>query len=317
MHSTDKKVAIIGMGAVGSGIAYALTIKDIANEIVLIDINEKLVNAEMLDIRHGIPHIGRTKIRCGSYQDIKDSDLIIVTAGKSRNANQTRLDLAFDNIKIADSIATEFEKYYTKGVILIVSNPVDIITHYFTKRLALPQGKIFGTGCILDGSRLVNVLSDYLNLGPEFINISVIGEHGNSQIPVWSHAEAAQIPLEDYCKVSNILFDKKIKEEMEEKVLKMGTEIISGKGKTFYGISTCVCYLADAILNNNPVQASVSSFMTGQNGLSDVALSMPSIIDSSGIKLVLPVRLNKEEHDLLMQCSDKMKDFIANLPYHF
>ena len=142
MHLTDKKVAIIGMGAVGSGIAYALTIKDIANEIVLIDINEKLVNAEMLDIRHGIPHIGRTKIRCGSYLDIKDSDLIIVTAGKSRNANQTRLDLAFDNIKIADSIATEFEKYYTKGVILIVSNPVDIITHYFTKRLALPQGKI-------------------------------------------------------------------------------------------------------------------------------------------------------------------------------
>ena len=197
------------------------------------------------------------------FKKLKDSDLIIVTAGKSRNANQTRLDLAFDNIKIADSIATEFEKYYTKGVILIVSNPVDIITHYFTKRLALPQGKIFGTGCILDGSRLVNVLSDYLNLGPEFINISVIGEHGNSQIPVWSHAEAAQIPLEDYCKVSNILFDKKIKEEMEEKVLKMGTEIISGKGKTFYGISTCVCYIADAILNNNPVQASVSSFMTG------------------------------------------------------
>lgn len=306
----NKKVSIIGMGAVGAGIAYALMLKDIANEIVFIDVNDNMVNAEMLDIRHGIPHMGRAKITCGSYSDIKGSDLIVITAGRSRNSNESRLDLAGDNVKIAESIAKNIEKHYTKGVVLIVSNPVDVITYYLTKRLNLEKGKVFGTGCILDSSRLVNVISDYVNLGPEFINTFIAGEHGNTQIPVWSRSEAAQMPLGEYCKAICIPFSDEEKNIMEQKVLKMGTEIISGKGKTFYGIATCVCYLSEAILNNRTVSASVTSVLNGEYGLKDVSLSLPSLIDARGVKLILPAMLDGIEQKRLEKSAEAVKNII-------
>ena len=311
MHSTDKKVAIIGMGAVGSGIAYALMLKNIADELIFIDINQELANAEMLDIRHGIPRLGRTKIRCGTYQDIKDCDLIIITAGRSRQKGETRLDLAEENVKITENIAKNIELYYNKGVILIVSNPVDVITYYLTKRLGLERGKIFGTGCILDSSRLVNVISDYIKLDSGHINISIIGEHGNTQIPVWSNAEAAHMPIDEYCIATNIPFGPDEKSQIEKKVRNMGTEIIAGKGKTFYGISTCVCFIADAILNNKTITASVSSVLQGEYEIKDVALSVPSLINQDGIKLILPVKYSVEEISLLKKSAEALK-FINN-----
>ena len=303
----NKKVSIIGMGAVGAGIAYALMLKDIADELVFIDINEKLVNAEMLDIRHGIPNMGRTKITCGSYKDIKNSDMIIITAGRSRKSNESRLDLAEENIKITEIIAQNIEKYYNKGVILVVSNPVDVITYYLTRRLKLEKGKIFGTGCILDSSRLTNVISDYIKLDTGFINISIIGEHGSTQIPAWSNAEAAQMPLDEYCKAINLPFGTKEKAAMEKKVRNMGTEIIAGKGKTYYGISTCVCFIADAVLNNRNITASVSSLLHGEYRIDDVALSLPSLINSGGVKLILPVKYSLEEISLLNQSAQALK----------
>lgn len=309
-NKTTKKVSIIGMGAVGAGIAYALMLKNIAEELVFIDINEELVNAEMLDIRHGIPHLGSTKITCGTYQDIKNSDLIILTAGRSRKSNESRLDLAEENIKITESIAQNIEKHYNKGVILVVSNPVDIITYYLIKRLNLENGKIFGTGCILDSSRLVNVISDYIGLDTGFINISVIGEHGNTQTPAWSIAEAAQMPISEYCKALNIPFDEKQKSNIEKKVSNMGTEIISGKGKTFYGISTCVCFIADAILNNRNITASVTSMLRGEFGINDVALSVPCLINSQGIKMILPHKYSANEIDKLKKSAQSLKSVL-------
>lgn len=307
----NKKISIIGMGAVGAGIAYALMLKDIADELVFIDINEKTVNAEMLDIKHGIPNMGRTKITCGSYKDIKNSDMIIITAGRSRKSSESRLDLAEENIKITESIAQNIEKNYNKGVILIVANPVDIITYYLTKRLNLPYGKILGTGCILDTSRLINVIADYLKIDKELIEISVIGEHGNSQIPLWSNAKVAKVPLEEYCNIFNIKFGSKEKSVIESKVLNMGTEIITGKGKTFYGISTCVCYLAEAILSNKTVTANVTSIQKTRYG--EVCLSKPSVISSEGINFILPLKLSKQEEKLYENSILAMRSVIERL----
>ena len=146
----NKKVAIIGAGYVGAGIAYSMMIKDIAREIVLIDAKQDVANAEMLDIRHGITNMGSTNVYCGTYSDIEDSDLIIITAGRNRRPEETRLDLAKDNLKITDNVLTELKKYYNQGVILVVANPVDILTYYITKQMNLPKGRVFGTGCILD-----------------------------------------------------------------------------------------------------------------------------------------------------------------------
>ena len=204
--------------------------------------------------------------------------------------------MAADNVKISAEIVKEIKKYYNQGVILVVANPVDILTYYYTKNLNLPKGRVFGTGCILDSSRLINIISDYIDLSPEFISATVIGEHGNSQIPLWDEVKIANISLAEFCKAEGLPFTDDIKLDMAQKVLNMGTEIIKGKGKTYYGISTCVCHIADAILNRRSITASVSSTMAGQVVGSDVAISLPSLINYNGVKLVLPIEHSLKEH---------------------
>lgn len=308
----NKKVAIIGMGYVGAGIAYALMIKDIAREIIFIDTRDEAVNAEMLDIRHGMHNMGSAKIVNGTYADIKDCDLIIITAGRNRRPGESRLDLIDDNIKITDSVLSELKKYYNQGVILIVSNPVDIITYYAAKQLGLPKGRVLGTGCLLDSSRLAGVISEYVGLGVEFVSATVIGEHGANQIPLWSRVEVAGMPIANFCKEMGLEFNDDIKQQMADKVKNMGAEIISGKGKTYYGISTCVCYLADAILNKRSVTASVTGVWNGEYGLNDVAISLPCLVDYNGIKHVLPIEMNHCEHKQLLETNTKITNIIQN-----
>lgn len=308
--SYGKKVAIIGVGYVGAGIAYALMLKDIASEIVLIDSKADVANAEMLDIRHGISNMGRAKVYCGDYSDISDCDLIVVTAGRNRRPNETRLDMASDNIKIAESTVSEMKKYYKQGVILVVSNPVDVITHYIAKEMNLPEGRVFGTGCILDSSRLISLISEYVGLTPEFISATIVGEHGNSQVALWDEVKVSNIPFDEFCNAENLVCDAETKEKMAKKVLTMGTEIIGGKGKTYYGISTCVCYLADAILNKRCITACVSSSLAGKKIGENVTLSLPSLVDGNGVKLVLPIDISEKEKIHLKNSSEQIKNTI-------
>lgn len=308
--SYGKKVAIIGVGYVGAGIAYALMLKDTASEIVLIDSKADVANAEMLDIRHGISNMGRAKVYCGDYSDISDCDLIVVTAGRNRRPNETRLDMASDNIKIAESTVSEMGKYYKQGVILVVSNPVDVITHYIAKEMNLPEGRVFGTGCILDSSRLISLISEYVGLTPEFISATIVGEHGNSQVALWDEVKVSNIPFDEFCNAENLVCDTETKEKMAKKVLTMGTEIIGGKGKTYYGIATCVCYLADAILNKRCITACVSSSLAGKKIGENVTLSLPSLVDGNGVKLVLPIDISEKEKIHLKNSSEQIKNTI-------
>ena len=308
--SYGKKVAIIGVGYVGAGIAYALMLKDTASEIVLIDSKADVANAEMLDIRHGISNMGRAKVYCGDYSDISDCDLIVVTAGRNRRPNETRLDMASDNIKIAESTVSEMKKYYKQGVILVVSNPVDVITHYIAKEMNLPEGRVFGTGCILDSSRLISLISEYVGLTPEFISATIVGEHGNSQVALWDEVKVSNIPFDEFCNAENLVCDAETKEKMAKKVLTMGSEIIGGKGKTYYGISTCVCYLADAILNKRCITACVSSSLSGKKIGENVTLSLPSLVDGNGVKLVLPIDISEKEKIHLKNSAEQIKNTI-------
>ena len=296
MNSNLKKVSIIGCGYVGSSIAYALMMKELPDEIVLISRDQLKKEAEMLDIRHGIPYMGRCNIKTGTYADIKDSDLIVITSGRNRKPGESRLDLAQDNTKIAYPISQEIKKYYNTGVILVVANPVDIITAKYTEWLGLPKGKVFGTGCILDSSRFTNVLADYLKINPEVVNAQIIGEHGSSQIAMWSKVTVAGMPIDEYATSLDLKFDEQFKENVEQEVKDMGSTIIKGKGRTHYGIATCVCYIADAILNKRATIASVSSVLDGEYGIHGVAMSVPSIIMSEGIDRTLADYLNDKEY---------------------
>ena len=309
----NRKVSIIGCGYVGSTIAYSLMMRQLTDEIILIDINKKITDAEVLDIKHGIPYMGMCDIKSGDYSDLKDSNLIIITAGRNRKPGESRLDLTEDNVAIAKTVCNEIKKYYTGGVVLVITNPVDIITTKVSEYLTLPKGMVFGTGCILDSSRFTNVLADYLEIIPDVVNAQVIGEHGSSQIAMWSKVSIFGQPISDYCRTVGKTFDERIKMQIETEVKEMGSKIISGKGKTHYGIATCVCCIADAILNKRATIVSVSSVLDGEYGIKDVALSIPSIIGPNGIERTLADYLDSNEYNKIKESYLILKETLEKL----
>ena len=310
---SERKVAIIGAGFVGASIAYALTIRKLAREIVLIDIDEKKTEGEALDIQHGIPDMGISSVYAGGYEDCKDCDLIIITAGRNRKTGETRLDLIAGNSAILKNVVDQLKKYYTRGVIMMVSNPVDVLVYQCAQWMDLPNGMVFGTGCILDSSRLTRLIADYTKLNTEVVKATVVGEHGDAQIPIWSRASIAGVPIKEYCENVGLSWTEKERINLTEKVRSMGARIIGGKGKTHYGIATCVCYLAEAVLNQRLTIAPVSTVFQGEYGIRDVCLSVPSIIGVNGVEKRLEERWSDEEFSKFQQAAEKMKGVLRKL----
>lgn len=309
----NRKVAIIGAGFVGASIAYALTIRNLANRIVLIDIDSEKARGEAMDIQHGIPYMGTSSVRAGDYTDCRNCDLIIITAGRNRRPGESRLDMIADNIDIMRQVTDNIKKYYTHGVIMVVSNPVDILTYKVAEWMGLPNGKVFGTGCILDTSRLVRAISDYTDINIEAIKCNIIGEHGDSQFPVWSRLSIAGIPMDEYCENVGLGWGEKQKDELYRQVVGMGARIINAKGKTHYGIATCVCSLSDAVLNQRLTIAPVTSPLRGEYGISDVAISVPSIVGVNGVERRLEERLSSSEFGKLQESAAKMKKTLESI----
>ena len=309
----NRKVAIIGSGFVGSSIAYALAIRDVAREIVLIDINQDKTDGEAKDIRHGIPAMGTADLYAGDYSDCVDCDLIVITAGRGRKPGESRLDLTNENVKIMRSVIDSIKKYYTRGVILVISNPVDIMTYKATEWMELPDGMVFGSGNILDSSRFVRTIADYVGLSTGVINGYVIGEHGDGQVPVWSHVTVGGIPIAEYCSDVGLEWNDIIRHNIAEKTKVMGSEIIAEKGRTHYGIATCVCQLADAIINQRPTIASVSSILMGEHGCRDVALSVPSVVGPSGVQQRIREKWAPEEYRAFFDSVEIIRDIMVKI----
>lgn len=306
----NRKVVIIGAGNVGASIAYALTVRNLAREIVLIDKVKERAVGEALDIQHGIPYMGVSSVRSGDYEDCADCDLIIITAGRNRKVGESRLDLVKDNVEILEDVLVKIKKYYTRGVILIVANPVDILTHRCEKLMDLPDGRVFGTGNILDTSRLVRFVADYTGLNTEMIRVNIVGEHGDGQIPIWSMLTIAGIPIKEYCQTVGLEWNSSIRIDMENKVKYLGAEIIKGKGKTHYGIATCVCYIAEAVLNQRLTIVPVTSVIKGEYGIHGTAMSLPSIIGVNGIERRLQEEWTEFELQRFKESAEKLKEVI-------
>jgi len=309
----NRKVAIVGAGYVGASIAYALTIRNLASRIVLIDIDHKKARGEALDIQHGIPYMGTSSVRAGDYSDCANCDLIIITAGRSRRPGETRLDMIADNIGILKEATDEIKRYYTHGVIMVVSNPVDILTYKVSEWMDLPNGKVFGTGCILDTSRLVRAIADYTDINIEAIKCNIVGEHGDTQFPLWSRLSIAGIPMDEYCGNVGLEWGDAQKDALYNTVRGMGAGIIEAKGRTHYGIATCVCSLADAVLNQRLTIAPVTSTLTGEYGIKDVAISVPSIVGVNGVERRLEEKLSDEEYGKLKKSADKMRETLESM----
>lgn len=273
------KISVIGAGFVGSTSTYALMLKQVADEIALIDINPELVAAEVADINQGFLGLSKTRVKIGSYADCQDSDLIIVTAGLGRKVGESRLDLLNKNIKIMESIAEQINKTNTHAFILVVSNPVDVLTYKLSKMITAPVKGVFGSGCALDTSRLISVLADKFNVPVDDIRGFVVGEHGDSQIVDWDSVKICGLSIEDYCSSKNIPFSQEDKIQIAEVVKKYGMTIISGKGRTNYGIGTSVCMISEAILKN---KGAVLSVALPDDSLQE-ATSKPHVVDALGV----------------------------------
>lgn len=312
----NGKVAVIGAGFVGSSIAYALTLKNIASEIILIDINTTKADGEALDIQHGVPFLGTTRVRAGDYTDCADCDMIILTVGRNRRKGESRLDLMNDNYRILKSVTDEIKKNYTRGVILVVSNPVDIMTYLCDKWMGLPRGRVFGTGCSLDTSRLISSVADYAKVSTEAVKCNIVGEHGDTQFPVWSQLSIAGLSITEYCEKYGLEWNEEIQDKLYGAVRNMGATIIAEKERTHFGIATCVCAIADAVINQRPYMVSVASVLDGEYGVSDVALSVPSIVGVNGVETRLEENWTEKEIELLNNSVDKLRETISLLYYH-
>ena len=312
-----NKVTIIGAGSVGATIAYLLVANGPVSEIVLIDINRAKAKAEAMDILQATPYLNSTKIYEGTYEDAKGSDIVIITSGVGRKPGQSRIDLTQTNVNILKSIAPEVVKYVPDALFLIVANPVDVLTYVFCKITGVPKNRVIGTGTSLDTIRLRTRLSELYAVNQNQVHAYVLGEHGDSSFVAWSNAEISGVHIDDY---KNSMTNKAAIEisdydraEVEEYVKKSGGQIIAGKGATFYGIATSVCYIVKMIYSGADTVLPLSTVMNGEYGVEDVALSTLCVLGPNGIKTTLTPKLLDEEVAKFQNSAQVLKDVIAQI----
>lgn len=301
------KVAIIGAGFVGASAAYAMSINNLVSELVLIDVNKEKAYGEALDISHGLSFAGHMSVYSGEYSDVKDCDVIVVTAGAARKPGETRLDLAKKNTMIMKSIVTDLMKHYNGGVILSVSNPVDVLAYMTQKWSGLPASKVIGSGTVLDSARFRTHISQALDVDVANVHGYIMGEHGDSQIPVWSQTHIAGTQFDAYVKANGLSIDK---EALFTEVKAAGATIIKNKGATYYGIALSINRIVESILKDFNTIMPVGTVLDGQYGMKDVLLNVPTIVGGNGAKKVLEVNITDEELKLLKHSAEQVRAVI-------
>ncbi len=308
-----RKAAVIGCGFVGSSTAFALMQSGLFSELILIDADTNRAEGEALDISHGTPFARPMKIYAGAYRDISDAAVVIITAGANQKPDETRLDLVNKNTKIMRSVVQEIMKYGCEGILLIVSNPVDILTYEALKISGLPKNRVIGSGTVLDTGRLKSELAEHLGVDSRSIHAFIIGEHGDSEIAAFSSANVSGVPLNDVCEMRGYFHHEAAMREIAQTVKNSAYEIIEKKKATYYGISMAVRRICEAIVRDEKSILPVSVMLDGIYGLKDIVLSMPTIIGAGGAEGQMPITLNQAEQDQLKQSADVLRDVIKNI----
>lgn len=309
----NRKAAIIGCGFVGSASAFCLMQSGLFSELVLLDANRDKAEGEALDVAHGIPFARPMKIYAGDYDDIADAAIIIVTAGANQKPGETRLDLVQKNVGIFRSIIPEIAKQNFAGILLIVSNPVDILTYTAMKLSGLPEHRVIGSGTVLDTARFKYQLGEHLQVDPRSIHAFIIGEHGDSEIAAWSSANVSGIPIHDICEMRGFYNHEDAMKEIAETVKNSAYEIIAKKKATYYGIAMSVRRICEALVRNEKSILPVSTMLHGQYGIEDVVLSMPAIVGSDGVETTVPIDLSPEEQEKLKESANALAEIAKKL----
>ena len=302
--SKKRKIVVIGVGAVGSTTAYTLLLRQRMDELVLIDANKEKAIGDALDMNHGLAFLGKAKVWAGSYEDCADADIIIITAGVAQKPGESRVDLLKRNIAIFESITEQVLKFNKDGILLIASNPVDVMSYFTWKKSGWPSQRVIGSGTLLDTARFRYLIGEKLAIDPRSVHAHIIGEHGDSELPVWSHTNVAGSEIELSEEDRNHIFHN---------TRDAAYRIIEAKGATYYAIALALDRICTAILKNEASVLNVSTLLKNYHGIDDVYLGVPSIVDRSGVREVLQFNVKQNEQELLCKSANKIKELIRSI----
>jgi L-lactate dehydrogenase len=302
------KLVIVGAGSVGTTLAYTLQITGVATEIVLIDSNQELAAGQVMDMNHGLSFVPPVQIYAGEYPDCKGADVIIITAGARQKLGETRLDLVDHNAQICKSIVDSIAPYTSEALLLVVTNPVDIMTYAVVKRSGLPAHQVIGSGTVLDSARFRYLLGQHCEIDTHNVHAYVIGEHGDSEVLLWSQVRMAGTSLELFCKHCKGGCAPLDKTEITEAVKNSAYHIIEAKGSTNYGVALAVTKIVETIIRDENSALTVSMMLSGEYGVSDCCLSVPCIVNKEGVSRIVEAELDQTEENDLKRSALILKD---------
>ena len=305
-----RKVAMIGCGFVGSASAFTLMQSGMFSEMVLIDADRDKAEGEAMDISHGVPFAGNMKIYAGNYDDIVDAFIIIISAGAGQKPGETRLDLVNKNVAIFKSIIPEIVKRNYEGILLVVANPVDILTQIAIKLSGFSENRVIGSGTVLDSARLRYKLGEHLAVDSRSVHAFIVGEHGDSEVAVFSSANVSGVKLDDFCEMRGHYRHKESTEAIAKQVKNCAYEIIEKKQATYYGIAMAIKRICEAIVKDEKSILPVSHMIHDICGINNVVLSMPAIVGKNGLESEVPIELNGEEALKLKQSADSLSEIL-------
>jgi L-lactate dehydrogenase len=313
-HWRPRKVVIVGAGAVGSTFAYALAQSGLADEIALADANHELAMGQVLDLAHGQAFFPAVRLAVAQPEDYADAHLIVITAGSKQRPGESRLALLQRNARIIEDIMDEIARQHSSAVVLVVSNPVDILTYVAQERSGWPRGRVIGSGTVLDSARFRHLLSQHCGVDVHNVHAYILGEHGDSEFAAWSMTHMAGMPIEQYCAVCKKCEGwSQVQHEIAEAVRDSAYHIIDYKGATWFAVGLALTRIAAAILRNQNSVLSVSAVLEGEYGISGVSLGVPCLVSQKGIERILVADLTPDEHSALVHCAAVLRETIAQL----
>lgn len=308
-----RKAVMVGCGFVGSASVFALMQSGLFSEIAMIDADMDKAEGEAMDISHGIPFAKHMRVYAGDYDDVRDAGIVIVTAGANQKPDETRLDLVHKNVGIFKSIIPQIASRDFKGILLVVANPVDILTAVAQKLSGLPENRVIGSGTVLDTGRLKTRLSEHLGVDSRSIHAFIIGEHGDSEIAAFSSANVSGIPLNDFCEMKGHYNHDESEKYIAEDVKNAAYEIIQRKNATYFGVAMAVKRICECIVRDEKSILPVSTMMHGEQGIEGVVLSMPCVVGGDGIETQVPIKLDEDEAKRLRESAAILKEIIEKL----
>jgi L-lactate dehydrogenase len=306
-------VAVVGAGNVGATFAYALVLNGLVGEIVLIDIDRRRAEGEAMDISHAVPLANPVRVWAGNYSDCAGADVVVVTAGAAQRPGETRLDLARRNADIFADVIPSITAHNDTGVLLIATNPVDVLSYAAWKLSGFSSGRVIGSGTVLDTARFRYLLSDHLQIDARNVHAYVVGEHGDSEVPIWSLANVGGMRLDEYCRRVHCDVGADVRERISHQVRDAAYEVIERKGATCYAVGVALVRIVEAVLRDQHTLLSVSNLVPGAYGIEDVYLSLPAVVGREGVERVVELALDDDEIAALEESADVLHGVLHEL----